>query len=82
MYVHLNIFKYKYMQKCAFLPMCLPTWNDLNQGPVVRDLGFVHLSGKLHFAEMWSTSLHHGSDKYKRLEELKFLDIQNQTPWR
>lgn len=31
--------------------ICVPTWNDLNQGHVVRDLGFVHLSGKLHFVE-------------------------------
>lgn len=30
---------------------------------------------------MISLSVHHGSDKYKRLEEIKFLDIQNQTPW-
>lgn len=31
--------------------------------------------------DMISLPVHHGSDKYKRPEELKFLDSQNQIPW-
>lgn len=51
MFILVYIYIYTHMKKSTSLSICVPTWNDLNWGHMVRGLGFLHLSGKLHFAE-------------------------------